>query len=76
MSLGLLYEKGRGEKLTGWSNYDYAGDLNDKKVPLNMCSCLDQGPYHSHQRNNQLSHFLPQRLNSLRWYQVFGMCNL
>ncbi|GAU32260.1 hypothetical protein TSUD_53880 [Trifolium subterraneum] len=31
LSYGLWYEKGRGEELIGWSDSDYAGDLDDKK---------------------------------------------
>ncbi|GAU12447.1 hypothetical protein TSUD_229810 [Trifolium subterraneum] len=30
-SYGLWYEKGNGIKLTGWSDSDYAGDLDDRK---------------------------------------------
>ncbi|CAJ2656714.1 unnamed protein product [Trifolium pratense] len=31
ISYGLWYEKGKNDELTGWSDSDYAGDLDDRK---------------------------------------------
>jgi hypothetical protein len=30
-SYGLWYEKGKGDELTGWSDSDYAGDIDDRR---------------------------------------------
>ncbi|KAA0056619.1 retrotransposon protein [Cucumis melo var. makuwa] len=73
--LGILYQRRRKLNLVGFSDSDYAGDLNDRKstsgyvfmlgsgaILQAMFSCLVQ-ELHGLPKSNQLSHYLQLKLN-------------
>jgi hypothetical protein len=65
-SYGVWHERGKGDELIGWSDSNYAWDLDDRKNTSGFVFMIGSRICLCHQRSNQLSHYPPLRHNSLQ----------
>ncbi|KAJ8649535.1 hypothetical protein MRB53_002558 [Persea americana] len=70
LGFGMFYKKGGKLKLIGYTDSDYAGDVEDRKRLLDTCSCSIQEQFYGLQRSNQLSLCLQQKRSLLRQHLV------
>ncbi|RXH88363.1 hypothetical protein DVH24_042434 [Malus domestica] len=62
---GLFYSSSDNYKLVGYSNNDWAGDSDDRKALPDLFSSWETLHSHGWRRSNQLSHYLPVKLNTM-----------
>ncbi|KAM1652550.1 hypothetical protein ACFXTN_004992 [Malus domestica] len=64
VNFGLFYSSSSNYKLVGYSDSDWAGDSDDRKALLDLCSLWETLHSHGCRRSNRLSLSLPAKLNT------------